>query len=270
MLKQALTQVTVLFSRVGVDPDQDLQQSVDNFLVLQGEGAQAEGRSKTRQESAWLFQLWYSFDHNYLKPILTHSGPPLTTTLPPCCGPLARCLTSPQAYQDHEQLRSKDSDVILTDGDLSLSFGDTAVTALNGAWSANGKRSGSTSEEALERELDGREQELLSRGTRLGSSPSVCYRGQSGASRPVESQLAGAGPWQVKPSETGPSRNTMRALSLQSGLRRPYALLEEPPTCGNNRPFIGPLNQPRCCDDGPPVVTKRRLCLIGDAGLHIL
>ncbi|XP_059922243.1 sodium/hydrogen exchanger 7 [Gadus macrocephalus] len=171
-----------LHIRVGVDPDQDLQQSVDNFLVLQGEGAQAEGRSKTRQESAWLFRLWYSFDHNYLKPILTHSGPPLTTTLPPCCGPLARCLTSPQAYQDHEQLRSNDSDVILTDGDLSLSYGDTAVTALNGAsgggasgvggggassWSTNGKRSGSTSEEALERELDSREQELLSHGTRL-------------------------------------------------------------------------------------------------------
>ncbi|CAL8309544.1 unnamed protein product [Lota lota] len=162
-----------LHIRVGVDPDQDLQQS---------EGAQAEGRSKTRQESAWLFRLWYSFDHNYLKPILTHSGPPLTTTLPPCCGPLARCLTSPQAYQDHEQLRSNDSDVILTDGDLSLSYGDTAVTALNGAsgggasgvggggassWSTNGKRSGSTSEEALERELDSREQEMLSHGTRL-------------------------------------------------------------------------------------------------------
>lgn len=36
---------------------------------------------------------------SYLKPILTHSGPPLTTTLPACCGPLAHCLTSPQAYE---------------------------------------------------------------------------------------------------------------------------------------------------------------------------
>uniref|UniRef100_A0A3P8XXN8 Sodium/hydrogen exchanger n=1 Tax=Esox lucius TaxID=8010 RepID=A0A3P8XXN8_ESOLU len=54
---------------------------------------------KTRQESAWLFRLWYTFDHNYLKPLLTHSGPPLTSTLPACCGPLARCLTSPQAYE---------------------------------------------------------------------------------------------------------------------------------------------------------------------------
>uniref|UniRef100_A0A667Y4W5 Sodium/hydrogen exchanger n=1 Tax=Myripristis murdjan TaxID=586833 RepID=A0A667Y4W5_9TELE len=135
--------------------------------------------SKTKQESAWLFRLWYTFDHNYLKPILTHSGPPLTTTLPSCCGPLARCLTSPQAYENHEQLRDHDSDLILNDGDLTLTYGDTAITA-NGAsggsgadapggsgWSVNGKRSGSTSEEALERELDSREQELLSRGTRL-------------------------------------------------------------------------------------------------------
>lgn len=43
----------------------------------------------------WLFLN----QHSYLKPLLTHSGPPLTTTLPACCGPIARCLTSPQAYE---------------------------------------------------------------------------------------------------------------------------------------------------------------------------
>ncbi|KAG7228726.1 hypothetical protein INR49_008504 [Caranx melampygus] len=167
-----------LHIRVGVDPDQDQQPCGDSFQVLQGDGPQAEGQSKTKQESAWLFRLWYTFDHNYLKPILTHSGPPLTSTLPSYCGPLASCLTSPQAYENHEQLRDHDSDFIRNDSDLTYTFGDTAITA-NGAsgsggdgaagsgWSANGKRSGSTSEEALERELDSREQELLSRGTRL-------------------------------------------------------------------------------------------------------
>ncbi|KAM9482575.1 sodium/hydrogen exchanger 7 isoform 2-T2 [Clarias gariepinus] len=159
-----------LHIRVGVDPDQDLQPCGDSFQVLQGDGSQQEGQSKTKQESAWLFRLWYTFDHNYLKPILTHSGPPLTTTLPACCGPLARCLTSPQAYENSEQLRDTDSDLILTDGDLTLTYGDTAIT-VNGASSASGtksgKRNGSTSEEALERELDSREQEFLSRGTRL-------------------------------------------------------------------------------------------------------
>ncbi|XP_073726410.1 sodium/hydrogen exchanger 7 isoform X1 [Misgurnus anguillicaudatus] len=166
------------YIRVGVDPDQDLQPCGDSFQVLQGDGSQSEGQSKTKQESAWLFRLWYTFDHNYLKPILTHSGPPLTSTLPACCGPLARCLTSPQAYESHEQLRDNDSDLILNEGDLTLTYGDTAITA-NGAssssgpegsaggWGVNGKRSDSTSEDALERELDTREQELLSRGTRL-------------------------------------------------------------------------------------------------------
>ncbi|KAJ7993356.1 hypothetical protein DPEC_G00271570 [Dallia pectoralis] len=164
------------YFRVGVDPDQDLQQCGDNFLVLQGDGSVPDG-SKTRQESAWLFRLWYTFDHNYMKPLLTHSGPPLTTTLPTCCGPLARCLTSPQAYENHEQLRDNDSDLILNDGDLALTYGDTAITSngasgseadtaggSDGGWGINGKRSGSTSEEALEREMD---QEFLSRGTRL-------------------------------------------------------------------------------------------------------
>ncbi|KAG1942511.1 sodium/hydrogen exchanger 7 isoform X1 [Pimephales promelas] len=166
------------YIRVGVDPDQDLQQCGDSFQVLQGDGTQSEGQSKTKQESAWLFRLWYTFDHNYLKPILTHSGPPLTTTLPACCGPLARCLTSPQAYENHEPLRDSDSDLILNEGDLTLTYGDTAITANGassssgpegsaGSWGVNGKRSDSTSEDALERELDTREHELLSRGTRL-------------------------------------------------------------------------------------------------------
>lgn len=164
--------------RVDVDPDQDQQPCGDSFQVLQGDGSQGEGQSKTKQESAWLFRLWYTFDHNYLKPILTHSGPPLTTTLPSYCGPLASCLTSPQAYENHEQLRDPDTDLIRNDADLTFTFGDTSITA-NGAsgggadaaggsgWSANGKRSGSTSEEALGRDLDSRDQELLSRGTRL-------------------------------------------------------------------------------------------------------
>lgn len=81
-------------------------------------------------------------------------------------------------FQNHEQLRDPDFDLFRNDADLTFMFGDTAITA-NGAsgggtdaagassWSVNGKRSGSTSEEALERDLESREHELLSRGTRL-------------------------------------------------------------------------------------------------------
>lgn len=34
-------------------------------LVSLQDGTSAEGQSKTKQESAWLFRLWYTFDHKY-------------------------------------------------------------------------------------------------------------------------------------------------------------------------------------------------------------
>ncbi|XP_038257315.1 sodium/hydrogen exchanger 7 isoform X2 [Dermochelys coriacea] len=159
--------------RVGVDPDQDPPPSNDSFQVLQGDGPDSERGNRTKQESAWLFRLWYSFDHNYLKPILTHSGPPLTTTLPSCCGLLARCLTTPQVYDNQEQLREEDSDFILNDGDLTLTYGDMTITA-NGSsgsrtatTSLDGRKTKSSSEEALEHELGMGDHEVTSRGTRL-------------------------------------------------------------------------------------------------------
>uniref|UniRef100_A0A674IYM5 Sodium/hydrogen exchanger n=1 Tax=Terrapene triunguis TaxID=2587831 RepID=A0A674IYM5_9SAUR len=162
-----------LYFRVGVDPDQDPPPSNDSFQVLQGDGPDSERGNRTKQESAWLFRLWYSFDHNYLKPILTHSGPPLTTTLPSCCGLLARCLTTPQVYDNQEQLREEDSDFILNDGDLTLTYGDTTITA-NGSsgsrtatTSLDGRKTKSSSEEALEHDLGMGDNEVTSRGTRL-------------------------------------------------------------------------------------------------------
>uniref|UniRef100_A0A8D0GJZ5 Sodium/hydrogen exchanger n=1 Tax=Sphenodon punctatus TaxID=8508 RepID=A0A8D0GJZ5_SPHPU len=160
--------------RVGVDPDQDPPPSNDSFQVLQGDGTDSERRNRTKQESAWVFRLWYSFDHNYLKPILTHSGPPLTTTLPSWCGLIAHCLTTPQVYDNQEQLRDEDSDFILNDSDLTLTYGDTTITA-NGSsgshtatTSLDGRKTKSTSEEALERDLGmGDHEATTGRGTRL-------------------------------------------------------------------------------------------------------
>uniref|UniRef100_A0A674B0T7 Sodium/hydrogen exchanger n=1 Tax=Salmo trutta TaxID=8032 RepID=A0A674B0T7_SALTR len=128
-------------------------------------------RRSTKHESAWLFRIWYNFDHNYLKPILTHSGPPLTVTMPACCGPLARCLTSPQAYENECQLKDDDSDLILTDGDISLTYGDITVsTDASGAHTSAGP-AGTTSAvisaDDLDRELTYGDHELVMRGTRL-------------------------------------------------------------------------------------------------------
>uniref|UniRef100_A0A3B4AYH9 Sodium/hydrogen exchanger n=1 Tax=Periophthalmus magnuspinnatus TaxID=409849 RepID=A0A3B4AYH9_9GOBI len=138
--------------RVGVDSDQD--------------NSGPERRS-TKQESAWLFRIWYNFDHNYLKPILTHSGPPLTATLPPCCGPLARFLTSPQAYENEGQLKDDDSDLILTD-DINLAYGDITVnTDASGVHTSSaGFASGMMSDD-LDRELAYGDNEVVMRGTRL-------------------------------------------------------------------------------------------------------
>ncbi|XP_074529859.1 sodium/hydrogen exchanger 6a [Halichoeres trimaculatus] len=145
--------------RVGVDSDQDNSISI----------AEGSERRSTKQESAWLFRIWYNFDHNYLKPILTHSGPPLTATLPPCCGPLARFLTSPQAYENECQLKDDDSDLILTDGDINLSYGDITVsTDATGAHTSGGLAfAGTTTSDDLDRELMHGDHELVMRGTRL-------------------------------------------------------------------------------------------------------
>ncbi|XP_067103761.1 sodium/hydrogen exchanger 6a isoform X2 [Osmerus mordax] len=146
--------------RVGVDSDQDNSMSLS-------EGSE---RRSTKHESAWLFRIWYNFDHNYLKPILTHSGPPLTTTLPACCGPLARCLTSPQAYENEGQLKDDDSDLILTDGDINLTYGDITVSTDGSGVHTSGGPAGMTAamtSEELDRELTCGDHELVMRGTRL-------------------------------------------------------------------------------------------------------
>ncbi|KAF4027030.1 hypothetical protein G4228_019460 [Cervus hanglu yarkandensis] len=75
---------------------------------------------------------------------------------------------------NQEPLREEDSDFILTEGDLTLTFGDSAVTAngSSGSHTASvslegGRRMKSSSEEVLERDLGMGDQKVSSRGTRL-------------------------------------------------------------------------------------------------------
>ncbi|KAA0709365.1 Sodium/hydrogen exchanger 6 [Triplophysa tibetana] len=142
--------------RVGVDTDVSVQIGPDGVE-----------RRSTKQESVWLFRIWYTFDHNYLKPLLTHSGPPLTATLPACCGTLARCLTSPHAYENEEQLKDDDSDLILNDGDITLTYADITVSTDASGAHTSGTQVGVNSDDALDRELTFGDHELVIRGTRL-------------------------------------------------------------------------------------------------------
>ncbi|KAK9527682.1 hypothetical protein VZT92_014222 [Zoarces viviparus] len=53
--------------------------------------------------------LWHRLDYKYLKPVLTHCGPPLTDSLPQWCGVFAR-LFSPHVQEDEEQLCGTEPD----------------------------------------------------------------------------------------------------------------------------------------------------------------
>ncbi|XP_053702602.1 sodium/hydrogen exchanger 6-like [Synchiropus splendidus] len=150
---------------VGVNPDQE------NSSSTMLDGSQ---RRNTKHESAWPFRIWYNFDRNYLKPLLTHSGPPLTATLPACCGPLARCLTSPQAYENEGRLHDEDLDFILNDANVSSMYADVTVsTDVSGSHLKNmkgssmGRTGANLSDDALDRELALADSEVAIRGTRL-------------------------------------------------------------------------------------------------------
>ncbi|NXX76690.1 SL9A9 protein, partial [Urocolius indicus] len=112
--------LTWLQIRVGVDPDEDLKAEAAS------QSASNLDKNTTKAESAWLFRIWYVFDHKYLKPILTHTGPPLTTTLPNWCNPVARLLTSPSAYID--QLKEDDTDYIINNDELTENYESSAHT----------------------------------------------------------------------------------------------------------------------------------------------
>uniref|UniRef100_A0A672FP92 Sodium/hydrogen exchanger n=1 Tax=Salarias fasciatus TaxID=181472 RepID=A0A672FP92_SALFA len=109
---------------------------------------------------------------SYLKPLLTHSGPPLTATLPACCGPLARCLTSPQAYENEGQLHDDDSDFVMNDAGVGSMYADVTVsTDASGSRTVNPGRpssgGGGPFDEGLDHELARAEHEVAIRGTRL-------------------------------------------------------------------------------------------------------
>nr|CAI5843477.1 unnamed protein product [Callosobruchus analis] len=87
-----------------------------------GEWREINGSEFPKQhqnEKAFLARIWGSFDTHYMKPLLTHSRPTLLDTLPVCCNPLARLLTTTeQMTQEGTHKRDSDSDLCIEDSDL--------------------------------------------------------------------------------------------------------------------------------------------------------
>ncbi|XP_070525859.1 sodium/hydrogen exchanger 6 isoform X4 [Cardiocondyla obscurior] len=78
---------------------------------LPGGGSTSSGIGGTKpNEKALLARIWGDFDTRYMKPLLTHSRPTLLETLPVCCSPLARILTTTQQMTQDEVARKIDSD----------------------------------------------------------------------------------------------------------------------------------------------------------------
>ncbi|XP_050741320.1 sodium/hydrogen exchanger 6 isoform X3 [Drosophila biarmipes] len=74
-------------------------------------GGTSGGRRRNSHEKAILARIWGNFDTKYMKPLLTHSRPTLLETLPVCCNPIARLLTTTQQLtQDGSEFRRVDSD----------------------------------------------------------------------------------------------------------------------------------------------------------------
>ncbi|XP_040570146.1 sodium/hydrogen exchanger 7 [Lepeophtheirus salmonis] len=56
--------------------------------------------------ASWMARMWSKLDNRYLKPFLTHSNPTLMETLPECCLPIGKYLTSVEQLSRHPAMRA--------------------------------------------------------------------------------------------------------------------------------------------------------------------
>lgn len=64
------------------------------FLIQDLSDLQNSPSEQKQNEKAVLARVWGNLDSKYMKPLLTHSRPTLLDTLPVCCNPIARLLTT--------------------------------------------------------------------------------------------------------------------------------------------------------------------------------
>ncbi|CAH1781486.1 unnamed protein product [Owenia fusiformis] len=82
-------------------------------------------------KSAYLIDKWSDFDRKYMKPLFTHSRPLLTETLPGCCLPLARLLTTDRqlASDPHRTTGEDDLEIIIDDNELT--YGEQSSASIH-------------------------------------------------------------------------------------------------------------------------------------------
>ncbi|KAM6900643.1 sodium/hydrogen exchanger 9-like [Xenentodon cancila] len=114
-----------------------------------GENADEDSQDSSSQVADTTRGLWHRLDYIYLKPVLTHCGPPLTDSLPQCCGVFARVFCTSKAQECEEQLCETEPD-------------DTAVNLEKAELASPGSDSGSQHRE-----------DLLEGDLGLGTSPAL-------------------------------------------------------------------------------------------------
>ncbi|XP_050461121.1 sodium/hydrogen exchanger 7 isoform X6 [Cataglyphis hispanica] len=94
---------------VGYD-ELDVRRERSLYNSIQDGALPGSSGSAKPNEKALLARIWGDFDTKYMKPLLTHSRPTLLETLPVCCSPLARILTTTQQMTQDDVARKADSD----------------------------------------------------------------------------------------------------------------------------------------------------------------
>jgi len=87
-----------------------------------GSTSQQPSAQRSPYEKAWLVRKWYNFDVRFMKPLLTHARPTLMDTLPACCFPLSRLLTTTQQISNDTPVthrsNKEENDYFLDDDDI--------------------------------------------------------------------------------------------------------------------------------------------------------
>ncbi|XP_062575375.1 sodium/hydrogen exchanger 9-like [Saccostrea cucullata] len=102
-------------------PTREDNNSQQALPLLKGNADETETKKK---DKAYLVGKWHHFDVRILKPFLTHSRPTLMETLPACCMPLARLLTTEEQMLEGKSHIEEDSDTDMIIDHRELSIGE--------------------------------------------------------------------------------------------------------------------------------------------------